>query len=58
MKTTLLSLTTALLTGLVLAACASDAPRFPYGTEMQPTATPAEVQEENPQAQGPGLETQ
>jgi hypothetical protein len=58
MKTNLLSLTAALLVGLGLAACASDAPRFPYGTEMQPTASPAEVQEENPQAQGPGLRTQ
>ena len=51
MKTTMLSLAAVMLIGLALAACSSNQPRFPYGTQMQPTATPGEVQKERPQAQ-------
>jgi hypothetical protein len=56
MRTTMLPLAAALLMGLVLAACSSNEPRFPYGTAQQPTASPGEVQKERPQAQQPGVQ--
>ena len=61
MKTITTPATLALLLGLVLTACAQSEPAGgpgSMGTAQQPTASPDEVQDEEPQAQQPGSPVQ